>query len=186
MKNLICAILCLALISGLTACGKNDQPPSDENVAVSDTGSIDIDLTSLSSTMVYSEVYNMIADPDAYIGKTVKMSGTYTVYYEENSGNRYFACIIQDAAACCSQGIEFTLTDNYSYPDDYPEEGDTIIVTGVFSTYKEGEYTYCTLKNASLDAMSNQYTVGFSVHTPFDVKPYGHNDNRNKGLRLQG
>ena len=30
----------------------------------------------LSSTMVYSEVYNMMVDPESYIGKTVKMDGS--------------------------------------------------------------------------------------------------------------
>ena len=31
----------------------------------------DVDLTNLSSTMVYSEVYNMMSTPENYIGKTV-------------------------------------------------------------------------------------------------------------------
>ena len=56
----------------------------------------------------------------------------------------------EDAAACCSQGIEFVLTDEYSYPDDYPEEGREICVVGVFDTYQEGGYTYCTLRDAKM------------------------------------
>ena len=38
-----------------------------------DSESIDVDLTQLSSTMVYSEVYAMVYEPDQYLGKTVKM-----------------------------------------------------------------------------------------------------------------
>ena len=34
--------------------------------------------------------------------------------------------------------------------DDYPREGDEIVVQGTFDTYYEGEYMYPTLRNASL------------------------------------
>ncbi len=109
-----------------------------------------VDLTALSSTMVYSEVYNMMYYPENYVGKTVKMSGVYAVYHDESTDKCYHACIISDATACCSQGIEFELTENHTYPDDYPEEGGQICVTGTFDTYQEGEYTYCTLRDAEI------------------------------------
>jgi hypothetical protein len=112
------------------------------------TEGIDIDLTLLSSTMVYSPVYDMMSYPEKYVGKTVRMSGLYTDYYDEAADKHYFACIIQDATACCAHGIEFELTDDYKYPDDYPEESDLITVTGVFDTYMEGEAMYVTLRNA--------------------------------------
>ncbi|MBE5830592.1 MAG: hypothetical protein E7306_02495 [Butyrivibrio sp.] len=111
---------------------------------------VDVDLTVLSSTMVYSEVYNMMVSPDNYKGKTVKMKGQFVPYYDEATGKYYFACFISDATACCSQGIEFILSDDYTYPADYPQEGDTICVIGTFDTYMEGESMYCTLRNAVL------------------------------------
>ena len=121
-----------------------DPTPDD------DTGTIDVDLTVLSSTMVYSEVYNMMFAPEGYIGKTVKMKGQFATYHDELTGNDYFACIVQDATACCVQGIEFVLTEDYTYPDDYPEIDSEICVAGVFDTYQEDGFTYCTLRNASL------------------------------------
>ncbi|MCR4667884.1 MAG: hypothetical protein K5774_00740 [Clostridia bacterium] len=111
---------------------------------------IDVDLTVLSSTMVYSEVYNMMSSPEDYIGKTVKMKGMFTYYHDSATDKYYFACVIQDATACCAQGIEFILTDDYTYPDDYPEIYDEICVAGVFDTYTEGDYLYCTLRDATL------------------------------------
>ena len=101
------------------------------------------------STMVYSEVYNMMTKPSDYIGKTVKMAGPLASYHDEASGKWYYACIIQDATACCSQGIEFELAGKKA-PDGYPTDGSDICVIGVFDTYKEGESTYCTLRNAEL------------------------------------
>ena len=109
---------------------------------------VDIDLTELSSTLVYSEVYNMMSVPEEYIGKTVRMEGDFYTYYAENQNQYYFACIIRDATACCAQGIEFVLAGDYVYPNDYPEEGSFVRVTGVFDTYVDEPYTYCTLRNA--------------------------------------
>ena len=111
---------------------------------------VDVDLTALSSTMVYAEVYNMMTAPSDYIGKTVKMEGPFATYHDEAADKWYFACIIKDATACCSQGIEFELAGDRKYPEDYPAEGDEICVVGVFDTYQEGESTYCTLRNAEL------------------------------------
>ena len=105
----------------------------------------------MSPTMVYSEVYNMMMTPEDYVGKSVRMNGMYVSFYEEENDFRYFACIVKDATACCSQGIEFVLTDDYRYPEDYPEDGDDIVVTGVFDTYMEGSDMYCTLKDAHLE-----------------------------------
>ena len=113
-----------------------------------DTANIDVDLTILSSTMVYAEVYNMLVDAQKYVGKTVKMNGLFTTALDEETGERYFACIIQDATACCAQGIEFDLAGTFNYPEDYPALGDEICVVGVFDTYQEGNYVYCTLRNA--------------------------------------
>ncbi len=49
----------------------------------------------------------MVTYPDMYIGKTVKMKGIYARFSDEATGENYNACIIQDATACCAQGIEF-------------------------------------------------------------------------------
>ncbi|MCR4897150.1 MAG: hypothetical protein K5891_10285 [Lachnospiraceae bacterium] len=131
--------------------GVDDGAPAPEektDEALSVSEDVDIDLTILSSTMVYSEVYDMMVTPENYIGKTIRMDGYYSCYHDEGTDATYFACIIMDATACCSQGIEFELTEDYRYPEDYPEPGDTVTVQGEFDTYKEGDYTYCTLRNA--------------------------------------
>lgn len=136
--------------SGISANAPAPEAP-DPDAALSSTEGIDIDLTALSSTMVYAEVYDMVSDPDKYIGRTVRMRGDFASYHDETGGRYYFGCIIRDATACCAQGIEFVLTDDYVYPDDYPEEGSEVTVTGAFDTYREGESLYCTLRDAVLE-----------------------------------
>lgn len=130
-----------------------NAPAPSETVKVKTSKSskgIDVDLTGRNANMVYAEVYNMMVKPEDYIGKTVKMKGKFAQYRDEATGKYYFACIISDAMACCSQGIEFVLTKKYKFPKDYPKEGETITVVGVFETYKEGKDTYSTLVNARL------------------------------------
>ncbi|MBQ9609369.1 MAG: hypothetical protein IJV15_08005 [Lachnospiraceae bacterium] len=127
---------------------EDDVSTSTELETVVEPPQYDVDLTQLSSTMVYSEVYNMTTAPDDYLGKKVKMSGPFSVYTDETTGKNYFACIIQDAAACCAQGIEFELEGNYTYPENYPTVGTEITVSGTFDVYEEDGYQYCTLRNA--------------------------------------
>ena len=123
---------------------------TDEGEISENTGLIDVDLTAISGILVYSEVYNMMSAPENYLGKKIKMEGIYAIYFDDTYSTRYDACIVKDATACCATGIEFELSDELKYPDDYPEEGDIITVEGTFDTYAEGSYTYCTLRNASL------------------------------------
>ena len=157
MKKFICAMLVLIMSLAVFGCG---DKKSDGTAGGSVAGSLqesegsasdfDVDLTQLSSTMVYSEVYNMMTAPDGYMGKTVKMKGPFSVYHDEETGNYYFACIISDATACCSQGIEFVLTGEHTYPKDYPELGTEITVTGIFDTYEKNGYRYCRLNDAEI------------------------------------
>ena len=117
-----------------------------EPAAASDPSGVDVDLTVLSSTMVYAEVLNMMTEPNAYDGKTVKMRGRFGASYGYrpdgtiNEDVLIFACIIADATACCSQGLEVELNGKTS-----PSYGDEIIVTGVFTSYEELGKTYYTV-----------------------------------------
>ena len=138
----ICIALMLIALFALTGCGNEGSGNS------ADAGTIDLDLTTMSATMVYSEVYDMMYTPENYVGKTIKMEGQCATYEDPKTGNNYYACIIQDATACCSQGVEFDLADSYEYPADYPADGSEVTVIGVFDTYDEDGETYCTLREA--------------------------------------
>lgn len=171
MKKWSCFLLILAMLLSLSACGndsadqgvdKNEgvketagavrlppqtEPPEEPSVSA---GDIDVDLTQLSSTMIYSEVYNMMMNPEDYTGKRVKMKGQFAVYEDQATDNIYFAAIIADATACCSQGIEFVWEGDHAYPEDYPELGSEITVDGEFQTYEENGNLYCHLIEADL------------------------------------
>lgn len=150
IKQLFCIFLCFALLAVCAGCsGRSEDPDNGQKIA--EETQVDVDLTKLSSTMVYSEVYNMMTTPEKYIGKVVKMSGKFSVYHDAKTDKNYFAVLISDATACCSQGIEFVWNGNHSYPEDYPALGKNITVTGVFGTYKEGSQTYCQLTSDKVE-----------------------------------
>lgn len=55
--------------------------PAAEETAADDAGASTgdfIDLTAMSSTMVFAEVFNMTTHPEDYVGKTVKMQGIFS------------------------------------------------------------------------------------------------------------
>jgi uncharacterized membrane protein YcgQ (UPF0703/DUF1980 family) len=131
--------------SSASETAEQENTTQEESTASSGDSST-VDLTILSPTMVYGEVFQMMYYPENYIGKTVKMQGLYDIYTDESTGKTYHACIIQDATACCAQGIEFELADS-DYPGDDTME---VTVEGTFTTYDENGTTYCTLSDAVL------------------------------------
>ena len=134
---------------GFSQDAEEAAPAPAAAAAAKDPSTIDVDLTKMSATMVYSEVYNMMALPDNYLGQTVRMNGQFQVY--EGDGRNYYVVLIADAMACCQQGMEFVLGGDASYPEDYPDPGTEVTVTGVFDTYMEGEYMrYCQLIDATM------------------------------------
>ena len=102
------------------------QPDSQEAPAVS----VDVDLTTLSSTMVYAEVVNMMMSPDDYIGRTIRMTGIFTVYQDPETKQVYCGVIVEDATACCAQGFDLVMPEERSYPQDYPAPESEITVVG--------------------------------------------------------
>lgn len=156
MKKTLFALTLLICGSLFCSCGNTATAEAPESEAVSATESaapeegIDYDLTTMSSTMIYSTVSNMMLYPDVYQGKTVKLEGNFSVYHDEAADRYLFAAIVPDATACCQQGIEFVLGDDYKYPDDYPEEGQSITIKGTFNTYNEYGFNYAQLLDATM------------------------------------
>ena len=132
------------------------QTPEEPEQTQTSADGVDVDLTVLSSTMVYSEVYNMLYnDPAHYLGKTVKARGTFSIYQLVTDGVLQpdpvaYACIIADATACCAEGMEFVPEGDLTYPEDYPELGAEITVIGEFQSYEENGVTWYHLANAKM------------------------------------
>jgi len=148
MKKHLSVLLLLCLVCSFAAgcAGQgaaqtvNGNPESQGAPEASVT--IDVDLTVLSSTMIYAEVNNILTNPDKYMGKTIKMKGPYYASYYEQTKLYYHYVVVEDATACCQQGLEFIWSGEHKYPADYPEDKTKIEVTGVFGSYDELGKTY--------------------------------------------
>ena len=105
----------------------------------------------MSSTMVYSMVFQMVTEPKKFVGKKIKMKGVFSSYQDEETGRRFFGCVIKDALACCSQGLAFETAKVRRYPNDYPDKGSPITIIGTFEFEKEEDgIGFPIIKNAKL------------------------------------
>ena len=125
-RTVIVAVLCIFAFASA----------SDAAEKVS-ANNVDLDLTRMSSTMVYSMVFQMVTEPKKFVGKKIKMKGVFSSYQDEETGRRFFGCVIKDALACCSQGLAFETAKVRRYPNDYPDEGTPITIIGTFEFEKE-------------------------------------------------
>ena len=135
---------------------KNDQQNTDTQTSESVQGSVnapeaavDVDLSVMDSDMIYATVYQMMSDPEQYVGKTFRIEGKFYVTYDEMTKSQYCYCVIKDATECCAQGLEFVWGDgSHIYPDEYPTDGTEVVVDGTFELYMENDSRYCRLANA--------------------------------------
>ena len=134
--------------AGGTAPAGGTAAPTGGAATPGKSGDVDVDLTQLSSTMVFAEVYHIMVEPKDYMGKRIRISGISTVYEDQKAGKSYYSCVVLDATACCAQGIEFKLRDG----GHYPENDEEITVQGTFDTYEDGGYQYAILKDAVLES----------------------------------
>lgn len=156
--GLICS---LGLLSGCGRAGASALPVSKKAETVTGVKEkkkpskprrdVDYDLTEMGSDMVYAYVFQMMNDPKTFEGKRIKIAGELQVVRDRK---RYYYCVVKDALACCSNGVEFVCGKG----DDknakaYPKEKTDITVIGTYETYKEkgSDSLYCRLKDATIE-----------------------------------
>ena len=112
-----------------------------------------IDLTVLSSTVLSAEINNIMTNPGSYIGKTIRVRGSYSVTFDQQAGGYLHFVITKDGDECCREGFEFILAGDHVFPDGYPEIGAGIEVAGVFERYSENGLTYYRLADGELSVL---------------------------------
>lgn len=127
MKKLLCCFLAAVVLLS-AGCKKKKE---------------DVDLTKFSDTVVYAQLEKILTEHKDYVGCKVRIRGEYN----ENTVNgvTYHMVQVADSTNCCKLTLEFELQEG-----TYPKVGRTVVVEGSFDIYKEGDTTYCTLRNAVL------------------------------------
>lgn len=139
--------------SGLQAASeaKSQTTVSRQSSADLDPSKIDLDLTQMSATMIYSTIFDMLIMPEDYIDKNIKVQGWFETYTNPQTGELYYAVVVPDATACCQQGLEFVWLGNHSYPTDFPDTGADITVTGRYKLIENDGITYTYLEANSVE-----------------------------------
>lgn len=172
MKKLPLLLICLTLISckakdktnnaGLEAAAAAKQSAFSNSVEtlnkdeapLVDTSipeKIDLDLTKMSATMIYSTMFDMLVMAEDYLDKNIKVSGWFETYQDTESGELYYAVVVPDATACCQQGLEFVWPGKHTYPDDFPKPGEDITVTGLYKLIENDGVSYTYLEASSVE-----------------------------------
>lgn len=131
-----------------TAPAPEPEPEGTTEPATTDEAEV-IDLTGLSATMMYAQLFDITSAPTDYIGRTIALTGEY-IRYEGNPDNPggaqyYYTVSVSDATACCQLGLEFLLPEGVAYPS----EGQTITIRGVYTPYDENGGAFYRLADAA-------------------------------------
>ena len=109
-------------------------------------GKVDLDLTKMSSTMIYTTIFDMLIMPEDYVEKNIKVKGWFETYTDPYTAELYYAVVVPDATACCQQGLEFVWPGEHNYPADFPTPGEDITITGVYKVTETYGVTYAYLE----------------------------------------
>lgn len=100
---------------------------------------VDIDLTTLNTTMLQARVNEILENPNDYKGKTVRVTGSYNKSYYDQTDKYYDYVLGYDQTMCCAAWeIEFM---GDCVPEDI-EQYTTIGLVGTFDFYEELGQTY--------------------------------------------
>lgn len=142
-------ILSAACSCLIFCCSCGQSAPSEEPTRLSvstasNSAEVDVDLTQISDTVRFAELYNITLDPKSHEGKTIRMSGQFREFPYLEGGQTYYAVVVQDAGACCIQGLEVVLDEESTA--SYPENDSMVTVEGTLETYESGTIVYSRLR----------------------------------------
>ena len=139
------ALLAIALLGAMVSfCvftlsrNSNHTPVGSANA--SETVKVDCDFTRMNPTMRMTYIYRLAVHPKEFVGKMLRISGTFLTRVDENDGKRYFGCLMGDpgGCSCCASGgvLEFMPKDSCGWATNFPPIGSSVTVTGRLKMFK--------------------------------------------------
>ncbi|HHU03176.1 MAG TPA: hypothetical protein GXZ91_08635 [Christensenellaceae bacterium] len=114
-----------------------DVPPFYEPLTIQH------DLSRLSSTMAYAQLYDMLCNPEQYVGSAVKLKGPYMPYQSEDGEIMHFILVF-DMQGCCELSLEMLPTRGANI--EYPEMNTEIEVEGLFDICNDNGLRFVALR----------------------------------------
>ncbi len=134
-------VIFFILIFTFMISGCNSKKQKNETITTNNSSTktklpeVDLDFSNFNYNMISAEIFNIMIEPEKYIGKTIRFKGQFFSSFEQEKNQRFYSILIYDATACCQTGFEFILSGNPQYPQDFPQEGTNIQLSGPL-TYK--------------------------------------------------
>ena len=110
---------------------------------------VDFDLTVMSPTMVFAQIFDLMYNADNYLEKTFKINGNHQIFPHIETGEDISVIIIYDALGCCPQGIELRFPESIEVPENLSD----IIIKGELKVEFIGEYRYLYLAVSTLEIL---------------------------------
>ena len=162
MKKLLVSLAVLCALAGCS--GGATAPATSGDVTDADVVEVteeavenepvehvdEIDLTSMSPTMLFAEVVNMTRTPKQYEGATVTLRGGLMILMiDESTGVGSYSCYVEDATKCCQRGIGFTI-DRPLDDTSILVEGAEVIIKGTFEIYEAGGHNFVRIADCDI------------------------------------
>ncbi|NLJ64373.1 MAG: hypothetical protein GX337_03145 [Christensenellaceae bacterium] len=114
-----------------------DVPPFEEPLIIQH------DLSRLSSTMAYAQLYDMLCNAENYVGSAVKLKGPYMPYQSEAGELMHFV-LVYDMQGCCELALEMLPTRGANI--EYPEMNTEIEAEGLFDICNDDGVRFVALR----------------------------------------
>lgn len=103
-------------VNGMPVVGEYFYTPiSSMDFPTLDAVPVDMDFTTMSSTVSFSVVQMMMYQPEDYWDLTYRIHGVYLYQYIEAFGDIH-VILLMDETNCCTGFVEFLLPDGVEYP----------------------------------------------------------------------
>lgn len=116
--------------------------------ALAEAEPVDLDLSIMPASVAYAQAIAFQRDPDAYLGQTLRIAGTFN--YSEARGRG--VVIIADTSGCCETSLDFACAEALCYPEDYPDLYSRFVVVGRLELIENGEGV-CYLADAVMERL---------------------------------
>ena len=129
MKKLLTLVLLFTAAGALiaTVARIRSSLPGPNEVSESATA-VDVDFTTLNDTMRSVKIVELMKDPPAFEGRTIRLDGV-TIYGEDDDGTKLYGLQVYDAGGCCPL---LTLEYLPTTTNGLPPRGESAVLEGLF------------------------------------------------------
>jgi len=133
--------------------GSSQDGPAQSDPAQTDSLSANPaqgDIIQIGEKMFVGQTNDIYANPDEYLGKTIRYEGFYMYFDNEDTGSRY-DYVLRNGPSCCGNDSQVGFEINWD--GAAPDVGAWVEVTGEMSSYEEDGWPYLCVNATELKVL---------------------------------